>query len=142
MREVIQLRQFDVSIVVASINLPDRPFEKLTEVERVEAKNTFYIKSQGPLKAAVALSKTLISNPLGLLCGFKHALKLGGWDIKRLLFHFFYLVEALMLGQWMRSQQLTHLHVHFATPAASVGMLVKTVFGLSLIHISEPTRPY
>lgn len=131
LREVIQLRQFDVSIVVASINLPDRPLEKLTEVERVEAENTFYIKSQGPLKAAVALTKTLFSNPFGLLCGFKHALKLGGWDIKRLLFHVFYLVEALLLGQWMRSQQLSHLHVHFATPAASVGMLVKTVFGYS-----------
>lgn len=31
----------------------------------------------------------------------------------------------------MRSQNITHLHVHFATPAASVGMLVKTVFGYS-----------
>jgi glycosyltransferase involved in cell wall biosynthesis len=29
----------------------------------------------------------------------------------------------------MRSQNIKHLHVHFATPAASVGMLVKTVFG-------------
>ena len=29
----------------------------------------------------------------------------------------------------MRSQQITHLHVHFATPAAMVGLLVKSVFG-------------
>lgn len=57
--------------------------------------------------------------------------KLGGFDIKRLLFNIFYLVEALLVGQWMRSQQLTHLHVHFATPAASVGLLVKAVFGYS-----------
>jgi glycosyltransferase involved in cell wall biosynthesis len=56
---------------------------------------------------------------------------LGGSDIKRLLYHIFYLAEALLLGQWMRSQGATHLHVHFATPAASVGMLVKTVFGYS-----------
>jgi glycosyltransferase involved in cell wall biosynthesis len=31
----------------------------------------------------------------------------------------------------MRQQNLSHLHVHFATPAASVGMLCKTVFGIT-----------
>ena len=131
LREVQQLRQFGVSIAMASINLPDRPFEKLTEVERNEAENTFYIKSQGILKAAVALSKTLIRNPFGLLRGLTHTFKLGGWDVKRLLYHAFYLAEAMLVGQWMRSQNIKHLHVHFATPAASVGMLVKTVFGYS-----------
>ncbi len=131
LREVQQLRQFGVSIVVGSINLPDRPFEKLTEVEKGEAEHTFYIKSQGFFKAAAALGKTLALNPLGLLHGFNHAIKLGGWDIKRLLYHVFYLAEALLVGDWMRTQNLTHLHVHFATPAASVGMLVKTVFGYS-----------
>jgi len=131
LREVQQLRQFGVSIVVASINLPDRPFEKLTDVERNEAENTFYIKSQGFLKAAAALGKTLALNPFGILRGFKHIIKLGGWDIKRLLYHVFYLIEALLVGHWMQSQSTKHLHVHFATPAASVGMLVKTVFGYS-----------
>lgn len=129
LREVQQLRQFDMSIVVASINLPDRPVEKLTDTERNEAEHTFYIKSQGLLKAAIALGKTLAFNPPGLLRGVKHAVKLGGWDLKRLLYHVFYLAEALLVGHWMRSQNITHLHVHFATPAASVGMLVKTVFG-------------
>ena len=73
----------------------------------------------------------LFRSPIGLLKGFKHVIKLGGFDIKRLLYHVFYLVEAMLLGHWMRSQKITHLHVHFATPAASVGMLVKTVFGYS-----------
>ncbi len=131
LREVQQLRQFGVSIVVASINLPDRPLDKLTDVERSEAEQTYYIKSQGILKATVALAKTLALKPLGLLRGLRYAIKLGGWDVKRLLFHVFYLAEALLIGHWMRSQNIKHLHVHFATPAASVGMLVKTVFGYS-----------
>ncbi|MEI6542751.1 MAG: glycosyltransferase family 4 protein [Methylococcales bacterium] len=131
LREVQQLRQFGVSIVVASINLPDRSFEKLTDTERNEAEHTFYVKSQGLLKALIALGKTLFLNPVGFIKGLKHVVKLGGWDIKRLLYHVFYLVEAMLLGHWMRSQKITHLHVHFATPAASVGMLVKTVFGYS-----------
>lgn len=41
LREIQQLRQFDMSIVVASINLPDRPLEKLTSLERDEAEHTF-----------------------------------------------------------------------------------------------------
>jgi colanic acid/amylovoran biosynthesis glycosyltransferase len=131
LREVQQLRQLGVSIVVASINLPDRSFEKLTDIERNEAEQTFYVKSQGLLNATAALGKTLLLNPIGLLKGLKHVIKLGGLDIKRLLYHVFYLVEAMLLGHWMRSQKITHLHVHFATPAASVGMLVKTVFGYS-----------
>lgn len=129
LREVLQLRQQGMEITVASINNPDRPLEKLTDVERGEAEQTFYVKSQGIAKAAVALGKTLVMRPGGLLRGLKQAFKLGGWDIKRSLYHAFYLAEALLLGHWMRTQSLTHLHVHFATPAASVGMLVKTVFG-------------
>jgi glycosyltransferase involved in cell wall biosynthesis len=131
LREVLQLRQFGVEIVTASINMPDRPFDKLTDIERQEAEQTFYIKQQGMVKAVVALVKTLVLNPVGLLRGVKHAIKLGGWNIKQVLYHFFYLIEALLLGQWMQTQNVQHLHVHFATPAASVGLLVKTVFGYS-----------
>ena len=131
LREVLQLRQFGVEIVTASINMPDRPFDKLTDIERQEAEQTFYIKQQGMVKAVVALMKTLVLNPVGLLRGVQHAIKLGGGNIKRGLYHFFYLIEALLLGQWMQSQNVKHLHVHFATPAASVGLLVKTVFAYS-----------
>lgn len=131
LREVLQLRQFGVEIVTASINMPDRPFDKLTDIERQEAEQTFYIKQQGIVKAVSTLVKTLVSNPVGLLRGVKHAITLGGWNIKRVLYHFFYLIEALLLGQWMQAQNVQHLHVHFATPAASVGLLVKTVFGYS-----------
>jgi len=131
LREIVQLRQFGVEILVASINLPDRPFDKLTDIERQEAEQTFYIKQQGMVKAVFALVKTLVLNPVGLLRGVKHAIKLGGWNIKQVLYHFFYLIEALLLGHWMHTQNVQHLHVHFATPAASVGLLVKTVFGYS-----------
>lgn len=89
LREVQQLRQLGVTIVVASINLPDRPLDKLTNVERSEAEQTFYIKSKGILKAALALGKTLALNPIGLLRGLKHIIKLGGWDVKRLVYHVF-----------------------------------------------------
>ena len=129
LREVQQLRALGMSIQVHSINNADRPFAKLTELERIEAEQTYYIKAQGGAKACAALVKTLITNPYGLLRGAVQALQLGGLDLKRSLYALFYLVEALLLGQRLRSQGIAHLHVHFATPAASVGLLVKTVFG-------------
>lgn len=129
LREVLQLRQLGMDIAVASINAPDRPSAKLTEVERTEAEQVFYVKAQGMAKALAAVGQTCISHPVGLLRGLQYAVKLGGWDIKRLLYHGFYLAEAVLIGQWLRANNIGHLHVHFATPAASVGMLVKTVFG-------------
>ena len=73
LREVQQLRQLGVEITVASINTPDRPLDKLTEIEKTEAEQTFYIKSQGPVNALLALAKTLSSHPAGVLRGIKHA---------------------------------------------------------------------
>ena len=140
LREVLQLRQFGVQILVASINLPDRTFDKLTDIERQEAEQTFYIKQQGIAKAVSVLMKILLLNPVGLFRGIKHAIKLGGWNIKMVLYHFFYLAEALLVGNWMQAQNVKHIHVHFATPAASVGMLIKTVFGFGFsitVHGSD-----
>ena len=131
LREVLQLREFGMAISVASINAPDRTIDKLTTIEQSEAEACFYVKQQGPANALRAIGRSLSSHPVGLIRGLWQSIKLGGWDLKRSCYQLFYLIEALLIGQWMRQQNLSHLHVHFATPAASVGMLCKTVFGIS-----------
>lgn len=131
LREVCQLREQGIAIHVASINLPDRAIDRLTAIERTEAEACFYVKKQGWVKALQAVVQSLRSHPIGLCRGLLQSIKLGSLDLRRSLYHLFYLVEALLIGQWMRQQGLSHLHVHFATPAASVGMLCKTVFGIS-----------
>lgn len=131
LREITQLREKGLDIRAISINEPDRSLEKLTGIEKAEAEQTFYVKRQGAFNTYRALWQTLISNPYGLLKGLQTAITLGGWNIKRGLYHFFYLLEAVLIGQWMHDQKLTHLHVHFATPAASVGLLCKKVFGIT-----------
>jgi glycosyltransferase involved in cell wall biosynthesis len=59
---------------------------------------------------------------------------LGGADLSKLAYGLFYYTEALMLARWMQTHGLTHLHVHFATAAANVGLLLKHTLpvGLSL----------
>ena len=48
-----------------------------------------------------------------------------------------------MVGEWMKSLDLTHLHVHFATPAATVGMIVTMTFPFTFsITVHGPDEFY
>ena len=130
LREILELRRIGFTIQPASINTPDRPTDQLTAMEREEAATTWCIKCQGIMGAASALLGTLLTQPKGILRGIVAAFRLGGLDLKKILMNLAYLVEALMLGRWMQRERLGHLHVHFATPAAMVGLLTKTVFNV------------
>lgn len=128
LREVLTLRQRGFDIRVASVNPPDRPPDRLTDAERREADQTWYLKPQGARGALGALLTTFIRRPIAVLRGLRQALRLGGTDAKRILFYLAYWVEAIMMGAWMQKEGASHLHVHFATPAAAVGLLAKTMF--------------
>lgn len=132
LREVRGLRKLGVTIATTSINNPDRPFEKLTVQEREEAAATRYVKAS---RRSIALRyhiAALTHRPLKYLDGLLFALRLGGADLKKLLYMFFYFVEAVMIGEWMESAGLYHLHVHFATPASTVGLIAARVYALGL----------
>lgn len=131
LREVRRLRKLGFSIDVASINDPDRPPERLTETEQQEYSQTYYVKRHGLRGALSASLATLFSRPGACLRGLAFARRLGGWDLKKLVYSLFYFIEALMIGRWMRSQGLTHLHVHFATPASTVGLIASRIFPIT-----------
>jgi glycosyltransferase involved in cell wall biosynthesis len=143
LREVAELRRLGIAIDVASINGLDRPLEQLTAEERAEAGRTFYIKKAGAKAAAVAHVAALLSRPAGYFRGAWFALTLGGADVRRIAMSFFYFVEAVMIGRWMLARDLHHLHVHFATPAATVGLILTRVFPITLsITVHGPDEFY
>jgi colanic acid/amylovoran biosynthesis glycosyltransferase len=123
LKEVLGLRDRGLDIEVASINRPDRPRNELPEVEAAEAGRTYYVKSAGAPKIALRIGGILVRNPGVAARGLGAALCLGGWDVKARVFALFYLAEALLVGQWMRSRSLHHLHVHFGGAVATVGMI-------------------
>jgi glycosyltransferase involved in cell wall biosynthesis len=128
LREVLGLRALGYEIPVASINPPDRPAELMTQDEQEEAAWTYIVK-RTPLKEIVkAHWQTLASRPRGYFRGLRAAFVLGGLDLKKLLYHLFYFVEAVLVGRWLMKRCQRHLHVHFATPAATVGLLVSRIF--------------
>lgn len=143
LREVVGLRRRGFDIRVASINAPDRPPEELTAEERAECAATFYVKAAGVRGALGAHVAAATQRPLSYFAGLLYALGLGGSDLKRIARCFCYFVEAVMVGRWMEAQGATHLHVHFATPASTVGLIVKRIFAASLsITVHGPDEFY
>lgn len=130
LREVRELRHLGFDILTASINPPDRSSQLLSEEERQEAASTFVVKAQPTSRVAAALLRTLAVHPLKAAGAFIWAFRLAGWDVRALSMRVFYLLEAMVLGDWMRRESLHHLHVHFATPAATVALFVQRIFGL------------
>jgi len=124
LREVRQLRALGFDIEVASINPPDRAEADMTEDEREETGRTYYVKRHG-LRGALAAHLGSLRRPLAYARGLGFALRLGGWNLKQIVFGLFYFTEALMLSRWMRARGLRHLHVHFATAAANAGLVLK-----------------
>jgi glycosyltransferase involved in cell wall biosynthesis len=132
LREVEALRRQGFVIETASINEPDQAPQDMPAREREEAARTYYVKAHGLAGALAAHAVALWQRPIAWLAGLVYALRLGGTDLRRVALGVGYFTEAVMIGRWMRANELAHLHVHFATAAASVGLCVKKVFGTSL----------
>ncbi len=123
LQEVLGLRQLGLHIETASINLPDRPSEKLGAQERSEQAQTYYLKGQPPFRTLVRLVRIILTHPRVAWRGLSHALKLQPGHLLHTLYAIFYLAEALLLGDWMKRRRLVHLHIHFSGPVATVGMI-------------------
>jgi len=131
LREVLSLRERGVEIDVASINeAPDRG--RLTQVECDEADRTFYVKRQGVSGVLRAAFWMLLHRPAGLVRGLYFALTLSRGDIRSSAFCVFYYFEALILAKWLHEHSLKHLHVHFATPAATVALILTRVVPVTM----------
>lgn len=128
LNEILQLRKLGFDIEVASINTPDRAADALPQTELIESRKTCYIKSVSPVRALGVILKTLFRHPQVFFRGLGFALRLGGWDLRAKLFALFYFAEALLVGDWMRSRDITHLHVHFSTAVATVGLLTSVAW--------------
>jgi glycosyltransferase involved in cell wall biosynthesis len=131
LKEVLALKQLDFQIETCSINLPDRAPHLLTKAEADEALLTYYVKSGSYWGVARTLLAVLLVHPRVCLRGILAAIRLGTWDVYRHSYRILYLVEALLLGAWMKRRKLDHLHIHFGGPVATVGFLASHAWGNS-----------
>ncbi|MFI5106179.1 MAG: hypothetical protein ACHP79_14755, partial [Terriglobales bacterium] len=125
LREVRLLRDLGLDIQVASIRNPDRNLAVMTNAEQAEVGSTYYVKSSGLLRLALAHAHTLIAYPSGYIRGLTEALR----KSPRALYGLFYFTEAVAVGYWMKRNGLTHVHTHYAS---AVGLLVRRIYPVTL----------
>jgi len=73
-----------------------------------------------------------LRNTRGYFASLWFAVRLARTDLGKAVLCCLYFVEAAMLARWMRKRALTHLHVHFATPAATVAMILTRMAPVSI----------
>lgn len=130
-REVTALRRRGVALHTASINAPDVPKEELPPEERHACVDTLYVKSQGIGRAALATLAEFARRPVRVARVLFSALRASN-DLRGLLWAPFYLVEAILVGRWMRAARIDHLHSHFGSAASTVALLVHELFDVTL----------
>jgi colanic acid/amylovoran biosynthesis glycosyltransferase len=123
LHEIEGLSHYGVLIETASINPSDRPASMLPEEERDAIATTFYIKKQPIASILGVLLRTTVLRPGVVLRGLRRAFALEPWHLSHTLYSLFYLVEAIVLGNWMKKRGHSHLHIHFSGSVASVGMI-------------------
>jgi glycosyltransferase involved in cell wall biosynthesis len=128
LREIRELRK-QLELRTASIRGPDRPLEQLSAEERDEANRTYFVKTQGFAGALTAAMATLFTRPASFVAGLSYAVRLSRFSPRQMFKNTGYFAEALIIGQWMRRENLRHLHSHYSS---TVGLLVKQVFPISL----------
>jgi colanic acid/amylovoran biosynthesis glycosyltransferase len=137
LNEITTLRKLKFDIATASINTCD-PLAARSEIEREEVQNTFYVKGAGVGRALWVFAGAAIRHPLQLLRGLRFTIRLGGSWIR-----FFYFVEAVLIGQWMRARGNSHLHAHFGCAVSTVAMIVARTFPVTMsLTIHGPDEFY
>jgi len=143
LREILHLKQMGFELLTASVNESDRERARLTEEECAEQDCTFYIKKAGIGVALKSLFSLLLRRPLKFLQAEGYAIKTAGLDLKKQVFHQFYLAEAMIVANWMDANESSHLHVHFASATATVGIFVKKLNDCALsITVHGPDEFY
>ena len=138
LREIRELRRLGWDIHVASIRPDTRPPSQLTAEEREELSHTWCVTTQGLSGALRAHLVSLTTQSRSYISGMLSALRLGGVDFSKAVRNLFYFTEALIVGQWMQSRDLRHIHIHFAS---TVGLLIAETFPVTIsITIHGPAE--
>ncbi|MDO6725749.1 glycosyltransferase family 4 protein [Cognatishimia sp. 1_MG-2023] len=130
-REVAALR--DLGHHVETCSIRQTGVEHLVgEEQRTEAARTFYVlkAAKAPLHLLKCHWNFLRENPSRYFKSLKLALQTNPGGPKSTFYQLFYFAEAAVLGDYLRRQNITHLHNHIAKSSCSVAMLMSEMTGI------------
>jgi glycosyltransferase involved in cell wall biosynthesis len=129
LREIRALRAHGFDLMIVSVRAADRPPDLLTREEREEWSRTRVVKTTGWLRIGGIQMRVFLKRPLAYLRGLSGALRMAGWDPRKLAAHLAYFGEAVVAGHWMWQEGHRYVHSHFTS---AVALLAARVFGLRL----------
>ena len=119
--EIRALEQRGVSVSPISVNQVGVG-EILSELDDAEAKRTFYVKAQNRVSVMRRVASFAVRRPSALWSGLRLAASTSSWDLRALLWHVFYLVEAIVVLHRCEMVGATHIHSHFGGAPSTVAM--------------------
>lgn len=121
-REVQALRRHGFRVHTASIRRPAH-IDLMTDQERADAAQTLYIKNCGVAALVSAHAGLKLRHFVRYQRMFLYALGLWWKGPLSLFKSAAYFAEAGVLVRWMLRHEVSHVHVHFANPAATVALI-------------------
>jgi colanic acid/amylovoran biosynthesis glycosyltransferase len=129
LREIRALRERGFDLQVVSVRAADRPPDLLTPEEREECARTRVVKTTSLLEIAGIQLRVFVTRPAAYMSGLVTAVRMAGWDLRKLAAHLAYFAEAVVAGHWVWQAGYRNLHSHFTS---TVALLATRVFPLRL----------
>ncbi|MEZ6191211.1 MAG: glycosyltransferase [Phycisphaerales bacterium] len=129
-REVAALRDSGVHVQTFSIRKPLEN-ENVGPEQKAERERTIYILPPSFLNLIAVGAKLKLGAPKRYFKALRLALKIRQPGIKGFLYSLFYFMEAGIIADRMRRDNLTHLHNHFGDSSCTVAMLAAELGGFT-----------
>lgn len=129
-REISALRERGVQVFSFSIRRTGQ--EHLVGAEQqAEAERTFYVLPVQPIPLLLAHLALLLSSPRRYWQSVKLAWATHQPGIRGTIYQLFYFLEAGVIANQVRKQQIQHLHNHFPDSSGTVAMLAAALGGFT-----------
>lgn len=123
LREVAALRRQGLEILTCSVRRPG-PEQIRGTIEQAEAEKTFNVLEAAKKPAILIRAQARALKQPGLyLRTLRKAWSLRGPGLRATVYQLFYFLEATVLAQHLKAQDVTHLHNHFAQASCTVALL-------------------
>lgn len=125
-REILELERLGNFVARISIRSPT---SRLVDPrDQAELTLTHYIVDS-PAPVLIATLRVLALRPLRFAQALSRTIRMAGRSDRGLFRHFAYLAEACRVLEILEQEGIEHLHVHFGTNSATVGLLTRELGG-------------
>jgi colanic acid/amylovoran biosynthesis glycosyltransferase len=126
--EIDALRAMGIRVAPVSLNTVEQS-GIAHERDRHEYTATLFVKGVAKPRVLRAIAIQFVKRPKRAVRALRLAAEYEPLNLKRLVWRLFYLAEACVLAQHVRSQKVTHIHAHFGGAPSFVAWFASELLG-------------